>query len=390
MKTGSHLLLYIAGLFGLLAVWVSSIAKLETMDQKVWVSFILLAITLLFSLQHNMRKRTHGSLIRNLLQTLLAGSLFVFEPGWSVFPIVFFVLSPQVMIDFPLKIGVVWLSVYTLITGFFMVSADGLAGLLNLLPYLAGYAFFGLFGWTMVQAQAEKERSEHLLADLKITHEKLQRYTEQMQELTIADERNRIAREMHDTLGHRLTIVSVQLEGAQRLIFTNPQKVEQILGTVREQVREGLSELRRTVAMMRASVDEDFPINQALKRLVSQVKEATGLNLHLEMEENLPEFSMAYKQALFRAAQEGLTNIQRHASATVAWIRLYKQDNQVVIQIEDNGVGMALNQPGKGLGLTGLEERVTLLKGELKIHPRSEGGTQIKFCLPLREGDSNE
>jgi len=383
MKSNSHMLLYIAGIFGLFAVWVSSLGSLETPDQKMWVSIIMLAVACLFVLQHWINRIPHGNTIRNILETGLVCCLFLFKPGWTVFPIVFFILSPQVMIDFPLKVGVAWLVIYTLITGFFMISDAGIRGLLDLLPFTAGYVFFGLFGWTMVQAQNERERSDRLLADLKIAHEKLQRYTEQVEELTIAEERNRIAREMHDTLGHRLTIASVQLEGAQRLIHTNPQKVDQIIKTVQEQVKEGLAELRRTVAMMRAPVGDDLPLPQALSRLVNQVSEATGMNLHLSIEDNLPRLPFSHRQALFRAVQEGLTNIERHASATEAWIQLYSENDHIVMMVSDNGVGLMPDSEKRGLGLTGMEERASLLNGSLEIIPRSGGGTQLCFRLPV-------
>ena len=390
MKISSAKLLLTSGLFGMLALWVSSMAALENNNQRVWVSLIFLAIGILFYLQKFPVKRPYIRWIRNILMTALAACLFFFKSGWNFFPIVFFILSPQVMIDFPMKIGAVWLVVYTVITAAFMFAASGVAGLLDLLPYTAGYVFFGFFGWTMVQAQKDRQRSEQLLADLQAAHEKLQHYTEQVEELTITEERSRIAREMHDTLGHRLTIAAVQLEGAARLIHTNPQKTETIIKTVHGQVKEGLAELRRTVAMMRAPVDEDLPLPQALSRLAAGVKEATGLNLKLEMDDSLPALSSSQRHALFRAAQEGLTNIERHASASEAVIGLSCDGDRVSLVIEDNGIG--LNQAGKkeGLGLTGMRERAGLLDGEFAIQPREGGGTQLIFTLPVPEEAQDE
>jgi signal transduction histidine kinase len=378
-------LLIYSGLFGLAAIWVSSMASLETDTQRVWVSLILLGIAVLFVIQEYPERVPVGNLTRNILMTALAASLFFFKSGWNFFPIVFFILSPQVMIDFPLKTGVVWLIVYTAVTAFFMIAASGLAGLLDLLPYTAGYVFFGFFGWTMVQAQKDRQRSEQLLADLQEAHEKLRRYTEQVEELAVAEERNRIAREMHDTLGHRLTVAAVQLDGAARLVHTNPQKTEIIIRTVHEQVKEGLAELRRTVAMMRAPVDEDLPLPQALTRLTAGLKDATGLNLKLEVDKNLSELPSAYRHALFRAAQEGLTNIERHASASEASIRLFQESGRVRLVIEDNGVGVDPAKNSTGFGLTGMRERAGLLNGAFTIQPHEGGGTRLTFSLPLPE-----
>ncbi len=383
MKISSEKLLLSSGLFGLLAIWISSMAALENHTQRVWVSLIFLAIGILFYLQKIPAKLPHVHWIRNILMTGLATCLFFFKSGWNFFPIVFFILSPQVMFNFPFKIGAAWLLAYTLITTVFMFASSGISGLIDLLPYTAGYVFFGFFGWTMVQAQKDRQRSEELLADLQAAHEKLQRYTEQVEELTITEERSRIAREMHDTLGHRLTIAAVQLEGAARLIHTNPQRTETIIKTVHEQVKEGLAELRRTVAMMRAPVDEDLPLPQALTRLTTAVKEATGLNLKLEMDDSLPALTSGQRHALFRAAQEGLTNIERHASASEARICLFREGDRVSLLIEDNGIG--LNPAGKkeGLGLTGMRERASLLNGEFAIQPREGGGTRLFFTLPV-------
>lgn len=385
MKNRSHALLYASGLFGLFAVWVSSMNSLGTRQDRNWVSLILVSIAVLFLLQNRFNRYRYGNWIRTTLQTFLAGCLFLFETGWTVFPIVFFILSPQVMMDFPIKIGIVWLVVFTLITGVTGISVDGMAGLIDLLPYTAGYVFFAFFGWTMMQAENERKRSEQFLAELKKAHGQLQRYTEQVEELTIAGERNRIAREMHDTLGHRLTIAAVQLEGAQRLISSNPQKVEQIIRTVHEQVKEGLTELRRTVAMMRAPVDDDLPLVQALNRLATSVREATGITIHLVAEEELPALPSSHRNTLFRAAQEGLTNIERHASASEAWIRLTHRDNCVSISIEDNGVGIQSQEEKDGLGLTGMRERAELLNGKLEIEHRVMGGTRLCLSLPLSE-----
>jgi signal transduction histidine kinase len=134
---------------------------------------------------------------------------------------------------------------------------------------------------------------------------------------------------------------------------------------------------------MRAPVDDDLPLPLAMTRLVNQVTEATGMNLHLDIEDNLPGLPFSHRHALFRAAQEGLTNIERHASATETWIRLYLEDDHIFATIADNGVGLDPDSEKSGLGLRGMQERATLLNGELKILPRLGGGTQLSFSLPV-------
>jgi signal transduction histidine kinase len=317
--------------------------------------------------------------------TACVAGLIFFQPGWGVFPILFFLLGPLVMFHFSLRVGLIWIGIFTLIIGMPFFLSISLDGLLSWLVYSAGNLFFGMFGYATRQSEEERQRSQQLLVELQEAHQKLQAYAEQLEELTIAQERNRIAREMHDTLGHRLTIAAVQLEGAQRLVRKDPGRAENMIGTVREQVREGLSELRKTVAMLRASPDEDMPISLALEKLVKQTAEATGIQIHLSLDDSYSNLPAPYRQALYRATQEALTNIQRHARATEAWIQFAHGQDQLTLLIGDNGVGFEPEQEQAGFGLSGLRERAALLGGDCYIDKRPGGGSQLSFQLPLPE-----
>jgi signal transduction histidine kinase len=319
------------------------------------------------------------------VMTACTCGLMILVPGWGVFPILFFILDPVVMVLFPLRIGLLWNGIFALTTGVIFIANGGINGILQWLIYNTGYFFFGSFGYAMAQADKDRKFSEQVLSELREAHQKLQDYTNQLEELTIAQERNRIAREMHDTLGHRLTIAAVQLEGAQRLVRKDPEKAENMIGTVREQIKEGLSDLRRTVAMLRASPDEDMPIGSALEKLAHQTTEVTGLQIHLVLEDSVPELPAPYRLALYRTAQEGLTNIQRHARATDAWLQLLCQGDCITLLVGDNGVGASSGSAQAGFGLSGLRERAALLGGELFIDPRPGGGTQLSLRLPIIE-----
>jgi signal transduction histidine kinase len=327
-----------------------------------------------------------------VVETLATTGLMIIQPGWSLFPILFFLMGPQAIHWFDLKIAALWLAGFTIITTLIFTIARGWYGIILLIPYTAGYIFFANFGWLLVQSDKERQRNEDLLLDLQEANRKLQEYTSQVEELTIVRERNRIAREMHDSLGHRLTISSIQLEGAQRLIETDPGRAAAITGTVREQIREGLNDLRRTLAMLRASIEEDMPLTQALTKLAQQTENATGLKINMDLEDHPDALPPAARQALFRTAQEGLTNIQRHSRATEAWIQLWEDQQKITLMISDNGIGIQENQPSQPahFGLSGLKERAVLLNGDFSIHPRPGGGTQISISLPLKKEDSND
>jgi signal transduction histidine kinase len=380
-----NLLLTLPAVLSFIIVSLSGLLDLETSQQRIWAAGLLAVYGILFLALNLHRLPPIGEHACVAVMTACVASLLIFQPGWGVFPILFFVLGPMVMIHFPLRVGLMWIGIFTLIIGIVFFASISLDGLLSWLVYSVGNLFFGMFGYAMRQSEEERKRSQQLLIELQEAHEKLQAYTEQLEELTIAQERNRIAREMHDTLGHRLTIAAVQLEGAQRLVHKNPERAETMIGTVRDQVREGLSDLRRTVAMLRASPNEELPIELALQKLVQQAAEATGIQIHLSVDDSYQDLPVTYQQALYRATQEALTNIHRHARATEAWIQFAEGQDHVTLLIGDNGIGIENEKEQAGFGLSGLRERAMLLGGECYIDKRAGGGTQLSFWLPLPE-----
>lgn len=388
-KTNRHRLLKIPQLVAMLALMIVGLLEIADPDERTIAAGLMVvfcAVLFIPIFWHGRAVWVHAGLA---VESLLAAVLLTLNPGWNFFPILFFLLAPMGMIHLPVKAGLVWICLFTLITGVVLFQVNGLVGLAYLLPYAAGYVFFGIFGWITVESERNRVKAEKLLAELQAAHEQLQVYAVQVEELSITRERNRIAREMHDTLGHRLTIASVQLEGAQRLIATNPGRAASMVETVREQVKEGLAELRKTVAMLRAPVEEELSLDKALTRLVEQVQQATALVIHLSIESCPAALSLAQQQALYRAAQEALTNIQRHAHASEAWLQLSTRHGLIELLISDNGSGYAEAQAQPGFGLLGLKERAALQGGEFHIDARAGGGTQISFRIPVIRTDQS-
>lgn len=316
--------------------------------------------------------------------TAITASLLILQPNWGVFPMLFFILAPTAMLMFPQRIGFMWIGIFTVITGaIFFASAPPLEAFMVLLPFAAGYWFFGAFARAMASAEEARKESQRLLSELQTAHRQLQEYAAQVEELAVAEERNRLSREMHDTLGHRLTVAAVQLEGAQRLIPRDPEQAAGMVETVREQVREALSELRATVATLREPLATDLTIIATLQRLVTSFDEATHLSVHLTLPDDLPLLPSAHRLALYRAAQEALTNVQRHAQAQQVWVNLLAQENCVALTISDDGVGFTDDTEEAAFGLRGMRERAVHLDGELQLDARVGGGAQVRFILPL-------
>jgi len=379
------LLTAIAGYLTLAAVAAASLSTMRQAGERWEIAAgLLLAFGILLTRTPKAGSPGWHSHLYLAVQGSLVAGLLAMQPSTGIFPILYFILSPQAMLLLPQRSAVLWIVAFILVAGGNIVIAQGWSeGLIALPVYAGGYFFFGIFAHALVRADAARRESQALLAELQEAHRQLQEYAARIEELVVIEERNRLAREMHDTLGHRLTVASVQLEGAQRLCTADPERAASMVGTVREQVREALSELRSTVATLRTPVEADLRLPSSLRRLAAYFEEVTSLTIHQVLPEETPDLPGAHRLALFRAAQELLTNVQRHAEASQVWLVLNVSDDAVKLLVSDDGRGLSVSAEQAGFGLRGLRERAAQLGGELHLEPRRGGGTQVSFRVPL-------
>jgi signal transduction histidine kinase len=318
------------------------------------------------------------------LYGVLAATLMFLQPGWTMYPVLYTVPLTWAILTLPIRKAAYWGIAYTAATtASFAIGISLGEGLVGLFLYGVLYSFVGAFAHALVRADSARRESQSLLAELQEAHRQLQEYALHAEEMAVVQERNRLAREMHDTLGHRLTVAAVQLEGAQRLCSADPERAQDMVGTVREEVREALAELRSAVATLRAPIEADLHLRGSLQRLIAHFEDATGLMVHQVLPEEMPPLPGAYRLAIYRTAQEALTNIQKHAQAKRVWLMLTTRDHAVTLLVGDDGQGVSLRKEQTGFGLRGMRERAAQLGGELHLEPRAGGGTQVSFRLPL-------
>jgi signal transduction histidine kinase len=239
----------------------------------------------------------------------------------------------------------------------------------------------------MLRSAAETERAESLLRDLQAAHIELKAAQEKEKELAVAEERVRMARDIHDGLGHHLTVLSIQLQAAEKLVERNPQAAAESIRLSRAETQAALEEVRRSVAAMRESPGENRHLEDVLSTLARDFGERTQLETDFEQRGNPIDLSSFARQTLFRAVQEGLTNVQKHGRE-VKHIRvnLKYEPGEVCLNIRDDGQAAKDAAPGTtGYGLTGLRERVEQLGGTLRSGPEPEGGFTLELRIPLRE-----
>jgi signal transduction histidine kinase len=377
-KVASYVILVAAGVVGL---------RFDPPATVVlrWVVVILLAAIAVVQIRMPKRESPLWTIHTYLgVHGALVAALMFLQPGWTMYPVLYITPITWATLVLPVRLGALWIAIYTAATAAsFAVGINLEEGLIALFLYGILYAFIGVFAGALARADAARRESQSLLAELQEAHRQLQEYALHAEEMAVVQERNRLAREMHDTLGHRLTVAAVQLEGAQRLCSTDPDRAQVMVGTVRDEVREALGELRSAVATLRAPLEADLQLRSSLQRLITSFEEATGFIVHQVLPEKMPELPGVYRLAIFRAAQEALTNVQKHAEATHVWLMLTSQDNAVTLLVGDDGQGVSLSGEQAGFGLRGMRERAAQLGGELHLEPRRGGGTQVSFRLPL-------
>ena len=208
----------------------------------------------------------------------------------------------------------------------------------------------------------------------------IRRYAAQAEELATIQESNRLAREIHDGLGHSLTVINMQIQGALAVLDQDRARAEQILARAQECARDALADVRHSVAALRAAPSERRPLPEALAGLTGE-SDAAGLPTALAVAGAPRPLPPQTELTLYRAAQEGLTNVRRHARATRADVTLdYRDAERVRLEVRDDGFGAASTDGG--FGLLGLRERVLLLGGTLAIQTAPGQGLTLRVELP--------
>jgi signal transduction histidine kinase len=237
----------------------------------------------------------------------------------------------------------------------------------------AGFIFMIVFTQLATserQAREQLQKANQQLAD----------YAAQVEQLATVRERNRLAREVHDTLGHYLTVINVQLEVVTKLIESNPARAKEAAVKAKQLASEGLNEVRRAVSALRPTPLEDKPLAEAIRALIETSRDA-GLMVTFEQTGIARAVSPEIETVLYRATQESLTNIRKHAHASAANVRLAYDVNAVSLRVRDNGLGRKGGEDN--VGLSALRERATALNGTVMAENHLEGGFVLEVTLPL-------
>lgn len=237
-----------------------------------------------------------------------------------------------------------------------------------------------------LREQASRVQAEELLAEVEYAHRQLQVYAERVAELATTEERNRVAREIHDGLGHALIAINVQLEKALVYYDKHPQEALQAISDAKQVVKDALQDVRRSVRALRTE-QEPFACTQKITLLVEQLRK-NALEVDFEVTGSEKQFSNPARMTLYRVAQEGFTNIQKHAQASRVEVSLHFTEEEARLSIRDNGCGFEAERilqqkamPLGGYGLRGIRERIELVGGTFHLESQADRGTQLSVTV---------
>jgi signal transduction histidine kinase len=231
---------------------------------------------------------------------------------------------------------------------------------------------------SVLMSRLKMQQDSLAQANAQLTH-----YTSTLEDLTISRERNRMARELHDTLAHTLSALSVQLETVKAYWDVDPAAAQQTLNKSLAATRSGLQETRRALKSLRASPLDDLGLALALRKMAEETAARANLKLDLSLPEQLPALSSAVEQCVYRVAQEAMANAAHHANAQTLIVQVLANGPRVSLLVRDDGLGFNVEQgeTSRHFGLPGMRERAQLVGGQLAIDSQPGQGTAIQLTI---------
>ena len=322
---------------------------------------------------------------------MIAGNwLFLLEPDPSVpsfitqsYTLVPILIVPVVFIAWQYSLKIVML--YAAVTNLsdflitFMIVDDFSLGNISLLslPIIRGFTFM-LVGFIVDQLNEQQRLQKHKLV---LANIQLGQYANTLESLAISRERNRLARELHDTLAHTLSGISVNLEALKTMIPEEADQANIMIDRSLADARQGLANTRRALQDLRAQPLEDLGLELALQALIENLAERQGIETEFLFTSPILQLPPNVEQAFYRIGQESIENISEHANANKIFFELDEQDGLVHMEIRDDGVGFDFSskpEPGH-YGIQGMKERATSIGAELEMESQLGVGTTVRL-----------
>ncbi|WP_406785495.1 sensor histidine kinase [Clostridium neuense] len=294
----------------------------------------------------------------------------------------------------------------SIILGFFCIAISfealkfplGLNTAYNIMSILFNIMLIGTFGFMGQSVRDEKERkleAQGLYDKLRVSedklreaYEKLERYSETVEELSILRERNRISREIHDSVGHTLSAVLIQLQALNYVVDKNNEQGISMISEMTSFVKNGIENVRRTVRKLKPTDFDRYEGIFAIEEMITKYKKLTGAEIRLILSKEKRPLSSDESFISYRIVQEALNNAIRHGHASLIEVSIQFLEDKLYMRIKDNGVGT--DKINKSFGITGMEERVKKLGGNLEVKSEKNKGFEVTVNIPKISDDKTD
>lgn len=219
--------------------------------------------------------------------------------------------------------------------------------------------------------------------DLQQANEQLKEYSRITEKMGETKERNRLAREIHDTLGHTLTGISAGIDACITMVEKNPEETKKQLEVISRVTRDGINEIRRSVNKLRPDALERLNLESAIHQMIIEVELMTNTRIYFESDVKNLNFASDEEDAIYRVIQESLTNSIRHGNATQIWVHIKGGEGEIILTVKDNGIGC--REIKKGFGIRHIIERIKMLNGTVEFD--GTDGFTVTARIPIRWGE---
>src|SRR5688572_156101 len=306
-------------------------------------------------------------------QAIVMVMLFLLRSEASdAFNFLFYLLTIHVTVVLNIRHAAMWVALYFGISSFFAFINRGVDGLFSILFFLVAFIICAAMGRAIQQTELARDHNQQLIDELTATQQKLQ-------ELAVVEERNRLARDLHDSVKQQVFAISMQLSAARTALSETDRAYSSVTEAERL-AQQASAELTTLIGALRPPALERNSLTSAIKEYVDEWSRQNNIETNLSLDSDLP-LNVNEEQVFFRVIQESLSNIARHSQATQVGIELLYEDSHILFCIVDNGKGFDPEQVPSGVGLQSMHERLSQIGVTFNLMSRKDAGTQITAKL---------
>lgn len=317
-----------------------------------------------------------------IAEVLLTGSLFIYlSIQYDISETYGFLFLPMLTVAYACQVRpLIWLGPFLYISIFL---AGTLAGDLladeGFFALLADTTIFYGIGFCLGRMTIVNNANKVLIASIEEKNEDLEYYSKKIEELTIKEERNRVSQDLHDTVGHIFTSVITSLDALPFLYRTDKIEAEKSIKEISDLARDGLHDMRKTIHQISPMTHQT--LLESVQELIVDFMKHTSTDIKLIVEGEATKVGERIKFTIIRCIQEGLTNAKKHGQATIINVTISFNQEELIVLIEDNGVGFS--ELHLGFGLSSMQDRISALAGTVEFYSKLNDGMRITCNIPM-------